>query len=178
MKYGKITATVLVVSVLSVCGYFAYAATVISIDEDELYQVVSVLDGDTFKAQIGKHLITVRMLGIDTPETVDPRKPAQCYGPEASNESKRLLVGHSVRMKLNPNREERDRYNRYLAYVYLSDGTFMNEYLIENGFAREYTFGTPYVYQTEFRQIEKAAKEAKVRLCKICEDASSKSAKP
>ncbi len=163
-------ATVLVMGVLCACGYFAYAATVISIDENELYQVVSVMDGDTFRVRVGKRVITVRMLGIDTPETVDPRKPAQCYGLEASDESKRLLTGQSVRMKLNPNREERDRYNRYLAYVYLSDGTFMNEYLLENGFAREYTFGTPYVYQKEFKLIEKRVKESGKGLWGSCDN--------
>lgn len=157
-----------IVGLLSVCAYVTYAATVVRIDENELYQVATVLDGDTFKVNVGWHQITVRMLGIDTPETVDPRKPEQCYGHEASDESKRLLTGQSVRMKLNPNREERDRYNRYLAYVYLEDGTFMSEYLLTNGFAREYTYGKPYVYQKEFRSIEKEAKERKVGLWGMC----------
>lgn len=127
------------------------------------------MDGDTFKVNIEKHIITVRMLGIDTPETVDPRKPAQCYGQKASDETKRMLVGHAVRLKLNPNREERDKYDRYLAYVYLEDGTFWNEYLLKNGFAREYTFGKPYLFQKEFRNIEQETKREQRGLWGVCE---------
>ncbi|MEK7642128.1 MAG: thermonuclease family protein [Patescibacteria group bacterium] len=169
MKYGKIVAAMAVAGVLCVGGYYAYASTVVSIDEEELYRVVSVVDGDTFKVQVGKHSITVRMLGIDTPETVDPRKQVQCYGLEASGESKRLLGGHAVRLKLNPDREEQDRYERYLAYVYLPDGTFLNEYLLRNGFAREYTFGKAYMFQKEFRAIEREAKKEERGLWGVCE---------
>ncbi len=160
--------TCVIVGLLSVCAYVTYAATVVRIDENELYQVAAVLDGDTFKVKVGWHQITVRMLGIDTPETVDPRKPEQCYGHEASDETKKLLVGAEVRLKLNPNREDRDKYDRYLAYVYLSDGIFLNEYLLKNGFAREYTYGRSYIYQKEFKNIEKEVKEQEVGLWGRC----------
>lgn len=177
MKYKKTVAIFCAIIVLCAVGYYAYAATVISIDPSELYKVTSVMDGDTFKAMIGRHQITVRMLGIDTPETVDPRKPEQCYGHEASDETKRLLVGHSVRLGLNPNREERDKYHRYLAYTYLADGTFLNEYLLAGGFAREYTYGKPYIFQKEFRDIENEAKDGKKGLWGVCVDTSFKSIK-
>jgi micrococcal nuclease len=117
---------------------------------------------------VGHHEITVRMLGIDTPETVDPRKPEQCYGKEASNKTKELLTGKMVRLKLNPDREEKDKYGRYLAFVY-SGEVFLNEFLLEEGYAREYTFGKPYMFQKEFREVEGMAKEAKRGLWGVCE---------
>ncbi|OHA16764.1 MAG: hypothetical protein A3C79_00320 [Candidatus Taylorbacteria bacterium RIFCSPHIGHO2_02_FULL_45_28] len=180
MKYKKLMAIGFVVFVLFVSGsYIIYAVTVISIDENTPYRVERVLDGDTFMVKIGWHDVTIRMLGIDTPETVDPRKLVQCYGKEASDETKSLLTGQKVRLKLNPNREERDRYGRYLAYVYMNgaNNLFVNEFLLENGYAHEYTYGKPYMYQKEFREIEKTAKEAGKGLWGGCEITSSKPAK-
>ena len=132
----------------------------VSIDPTKYYKVIDVVDGDTFKADVSGRTIVVRVLGINTPETVDPRKPVECYGPEASAEGKSLLSGRSVELKLNPNRERRDKYGRYLLYVYRDDGLFYNEHMIEEGFAREYTVGTPYSFQAEFRQAEATAKAA------------------
>ena len=114
-------------------------------------------------------MITVRVLGINTPETVDPRKPVECYGPEASVEGKSLLDGRSVELKFNPNRERMDKYGRYLLYVYRDDGLFYNEYMIQQGFAEEYTVGTPYSLQGEFRRDEAAAKAAKLGLWGKCD---------
>ena len=122
------------------------------------YKVKYVIDGDTFKVRIGRHDVTVRMLGINTPETVDPRKPAQCFGKEASDQTKALLTDKMVQLKLNPKREEKDKYGRYLAYVYVGD-IFVNKTLIENGYAREYTYGKGYMFQKEFRVAEKVAKD-------------------
>lgn len=183
MEYKKITTFLVVVTVLIVCtcvftGYVIVRAfTVPSIDENELYQVTEVKDGDTFNVKIGRHTETVRMLGIDTPETVDPRKPVQCFGKEASDQTKHLLTAQSVRLKLNPDREEKDKYGRYLAYVFLGN-VFVNEQLLEEGYAREYTFGKPYMYQKEFRGIEKNAKETKKGLWGACVAPDYKTSKP
>ena len=149
--------------------YFVRAATTIRIDPEELYQVTYVTDGDTFKARIGRHVVTIRMLGVNTPETVDPRKPSECYGKEASDETKELLSGKQVRLKLNPDREEKDRYGRYLAYVYRADDLFVNEELLKGGFAREYTYGKAYDLQKEFRGLEHHAKAAGTGLWGRCE---------
>jgi micrococcal nuclease len=140
----------------------------VSIDETRYYPVSYVVDGDTFKADIDGREITVRLLGINTPETVDPRKPVQCFGPEASAEMKSLLGGRAVELKFNPNREHRDKYGRYLLYAYRDDGLFLNEDLIKNGFAKEYTVGTPYSFQAEFRKAEAEAKAAGKGLWKAC----------
>jgi micrococcal nuclease len=158
----------------SVGAYFLLrknsAHTEAHIDPETAYPVVSVIDGDTFTADVGGKTITVRALGIDTPETVDPRKPVQCYGPEASVEAKHMLGGAHVRLLANPDRERRDRYGRYLLYVYRSDGLFYNRYMIENGFAREYTFGhESYQHQNEFRSAEAMARSTGRGLWKVCE---------
>jgi len=138
------------------------------VDERVLYRVTRVVDGDTFKAMIGRQEITVRMLGINAPETVDPRKPTECFGPEASTEAKSLLAGRSVRLIANRNREAKDRYGRYLLYVYRDDGLAVNESLLQEGFAREYTVGRPYALQKRFRDTESGAKKALRGLWKAC----------
>jgi micrococcal nuclease len=138
------------------------------LDQQALYPVTYVTDGDTFKVKAEGKTITVRMLGINTPETVDPRKPSECYGHEASDETKQLLTGKNVRLKLNPHREVKDKYGRYLAYVYREDDLFINEELLKLGFAREYTVGRPYSMQKEFKDIEATAKEDKKGLWEAC----------
>jgi micrococcal nuclease len=139
-----------------------------NIDPEKLYKVTDVVDGDTFKVKINNEEITVRMLGINTPEVVDPRKSVECFGPEASAETKSLLNSREVKLVLNPNREKTDIYNRLLAYVYRDDGLFLNGLLIQEGFAREYTVGKAYEFQSEFKNVEKQAKVAKKGLWGKC----------
>ncbi|MCX6715859.1 MAG: thermonuclease family protein, partial [Candidatus Taylorbacteria bacterium] len=105
---------------------------------------------------------------INTPETVDPRRPVECYGLEASNEAKGLLKGRMVRLVANPDRELKDKYGRYLLYVYRDDGLFVNKDLLRGGFAREYTYGKPYSKQAEFRKVEEKAKESSMGLWSKC----------
>ena len=96
--------------------------------------VVHVVDGDTLVAAFRDgHTETVRVLGIDTPETVDPRKPVQCYGPEASAYAKATLTGRSIRLQFDVQR--RDIYGRLLAYV-LVDGHRYEDDVLRRGFAR------------------------------------------
>ncbi len=124
----------------------------------KLLDVISVVDGDTIKVS---ELGTLRLIGIDTPETVDPRKPVQCFGKEASNKAKSLLTGKKVRLEFDSTQGRLDKYGRTLAYVYTEDGLFFNKEMIEQGFAHEYTYSTPYKYQTEFKNAQKEAQEAK-----------------
>lgn len=150
-------------------GSFGSHSETVRIDESKYYPVTDVIDGDTFKAKVDGRIITVRLLGINTPETVDPRKGVECFGPEASAEGKSLLTDHSVRLELNRNREEKDKYGRYLLYVHRDDGLFYNEYMIQNGYAREYTVGKPYSLQTEFKVLESEAKAANKGLWGKCQ---------
>ena len=123
------------------------------------YLVTKVVDGDTITVSINGKSETLRLIGIDTPETVDPRKPVQCFGKEASNKAKELLSGRKVRIEKDPTQGERDKYDRLLAYVYRDDGLFYNKHMIEQGYAHEYTYRLPYKYQTEFKLAQKSAQD-------------------
>lgn len=125
----------------------------------DYYSVSSVVDGDTLKVNINGTIETLRLIGMDTPETVDPRKPVQCFGKEASNKAKELLIGKKVRIEKDSTQGELDKYGRRLAYIYREDGLFYNKYMIEQGYAHEYTYNTPYKYQTEFKAAQKSAQE-------------------
>jgi micrococcal nuclease len=127
-------------------------------ESDVYYPVTKVHDGDTFEIQTPAGRITIRMLGINTPETVDPRREPECYGKEASAKTKSLLRDASVRLIIDEDREVQDKYGRYLAYVYRSDDVFLNEYLLEEGYAREYTYGSAYDEQKAFRRAEADAR--------------------
>jgi micrococcal nuclease len=103
---------------------------------DVQYQVVDVFDGDTIvvaRGPGGAARETVRLLGVDTPETHHPTKPVECYGPEASDYTTRRLLGRQVR--LEDDVETHDVYGRRLAYVYLHGERFEDE-LLERGYAR------------------------------------------
>ncbi|MEK7554437.1 MAG: thermonuclease family protein [Patescibacteria group bacterium] len=128
------------------------------------YPVVSVTDGDTFKVNINGTIETVRAIGIDTPETVDPRKPVQCFGKEASNRSKALLTSKNIKLESDPTQGDRDKYGRLLRYAWLEDGTFFNKQMIADGYASEYTYKVPYKYQEEFKAAEAEARAAKLGL--------------
>lgn len=96
--------------------------------------VIEVVDGDTVVVRLDDGTLdTVRLLGIDTPETVHPDKGVECYGPEASRATKDRLTGRRVR--LESDLEPRDRYGRRLAYVLL-DGARVNDEILREGYAR------------------------------------------
>lgn len=126
---------------------------------EEVYTVTEVVDGDTIKIKSNtgqKH--TVRFIGIDTPETKHPTKGVECFGIEASEETTNLLLDQEVEIEFDPSQQETDRYGRLLLYVWRKqDGLFINRYLVENGYAYEYTYQTPYEYQSEFMQLQETA---------------------
>lgn len=127
----------------------------------DTYKVAEVVDGDTIKIERYGKSETVRLIGIDTPETVDPRKQVQCYGKEASDYSKSLMTGKSVRIEFDPLVGERDKYYRLLAYVWLDENQLVNQMLVNGGYAHEYTYRSQaYKYQTEFKKNEEAARVA------------------
>lgn len=126
----------------------------------DTYDVVKVTDGDTIDVLINGKIERLRLIGIDTPETVDPRKPVQCFGVEASNKAKTVLTGKKVSLESDSTQGERDKYGRLLRYVFLEDGTNFNLMMIREGYANEYTYRVPYKYQSTFKQAQKDA-EAK-----------------
>ncbi len=130
----------------------------------QYYSVASVVDGDTVKININGKTETFRLIGMDTPETVDPRKEVQCFGVESSNKAKELLSGKKVKIETDVTQGTYDKYNRLLAYIYREDGLFYNKYMIEQGYAHEYTYNTPYKYQTDFKNAQKGAQSNKMGL--------------
>ena len=123
------------------------------------YRVLEVVDGDTVKVSKDGVATTIRLIGIDTPETKDPRKPVQCFGQNASDRAHELLDGLQVELELDPSQGTYDKYGRTLAYVY-ADSTFVNQLLVEQGYAHEYTYDQPYRYQSQFRAAEADARDA------------------
>lgn len=128
---------------------------------ETFYEVVRVVDGDTLSINIDGKTQTLRLIGIDTPETVHPSKPVECFGIEASNKAKEVLTYQSVRIEKDSTQGDYDKYNRLLAYVFLEDGTNFNKMMVEEGYAYEYTYNLPYKYQSEFKQAEEQAKALK-----------------
>jgi len=128
----------------------------------ESFKVTRVVDGDTIEIEGGEK---VRYLGIDTPETVDPRKPVQCFGVEASKKNKELVEGKTVRLEKDIT--DRDRYSRLLRYVWVDD-IFVNLELVKQGFASSYAYPPDIKYQEEFLEAEKEAREAERGLWKAC----------
>lgn len=124
----------------------------------DAYQVIKVIDGDTIVVDKNGVSETVRMIGVDTPETVHPSKAVQCFGVEASNQTKAWLTEQVVRLEADLSQGERDKYGRLLAYVFRVDGLFVNQELIAKGFAYEYTYNLPYKYQSSFQSAETEAR--------------------
>ena len=121
---------------------------------------VRVIDGDTIQLD-GKE--NVRLIGVDTPETKDPRRPVQEFGQEAYEFTRSLAEGKKVRLEYDQTRT--DVYRRTLAYVYLEDGTFLNAEIIKHGFGFAYT-KYPFKYMEAFRGYERAAREKEIGLWK------------
>jgi micrococcal nuclease len=129
--------------------------------------VVQVIDGDTIEVRMDGRTEQVRLLGIDTPETKDPRKPVQCFGQEASDQTKRLLPkGTNVRLVSDV--EERDRYDRLLAYVYRDDGLFVNLVLAKGGFADLLTYPPNVAHTAELQAAVDEARRDQRGLWQAC----------
>ena len=122
------------------------------------YLCTRVIDGDTIAIEINYKQEKVRLIGVDTPETVHPNKPVEYFGKEASQFTKSLVEEKKVRLEYD--QQQRDKYGRLLAYVYLEDGTFLNEEIIRQGYGFAYT-KYPFKYLEQFRQYEKGARENK-----------------
>jgi micrococcal nuclease len=130
-------------------------------------RVVRVVDGDTIQVQVGGTREKVRYIGVDTPESVKPNTPVQCFAKRASAFNKHLVAGKRVR--LVPDAEARDRYGRMLAYVYRAeDGLFVNAALVRDGYAHTLTIPPNVAHAGEFRRLASAAHRAGRGLWSAC----------
>lgn len=126
--------------------------------------VTRVVDGDTVKVDMNGKEETVRMILVDTPETVHPSKPVEPFGPEASQFTKETLLNKAVRLELDV--AERDQYGRLLAYIWIGDRLF-NEMLLEKGLARVAVFPPNVKYVDEFRAVQAKAQEKGIGLWRL-----------
>jgi len=120
-------------------------------------QVTRVVDGDTVEVQLEGVEEDVRYIGVDTPETVKPGEPVECFGPQASSFNHRLVEGKQVRLVFGV--ERRDDYGRLLAYVYLGD-RFVNAELVRRGLAETLTIPPNDRFAERLKQLEIAAARA------------------
>jgi len=134
-----------------------------------LFKVVKVIDGDTIKLENGE---IVRYIGIDTPETVHPSKPVQCFGKEASDKNKELIEGKLVRLEKDIT--DRDKYGRLLRYIWVDD-LFVNDYLVREGYAYVYTYPPDVKYSEQFVQAQKEARENNRGLWATCGETEEES---
>ncbi len=133
-----------------------------------------VVDGDTIIVETGGREERVRLIGVDTPETVHPSKPVEYFGKEASEFTRKMVEGKRVRLEYDCYDKDtltvlcpksRDKYGRLLAYVYVENGTFLNAEIIKQGYGFAYT-RFPFKYLDDFRQYEREARENKRGLWK------------
>ncbi len=129
-------------------------------------RVSRVVDGDTIVAQVDGHRERVRYIGVDTPESVKPGTPVQCFAKSASAENERLVAGRTVRLEFD--RELRDRYGRLLAYIVRSDGVAVNEVLLRGGFARTIVFPPNTRNRRRFAAIQRDAQNRGAGLWSAC----------
>lgn len=123
-----------------------------------VYAVTRVVDGDTIEIMMSGRTETVRLIGVNTPETKHPTKDVEHFGKEASAFTRQQLEGRSVRLEFDV--ERRDRYGRLLAYVYLESGPMFNAVLVAEGYAQLMTVPPNVKHQDLFLALEREAREA------------------
>ncbi len=129
--------------------------------------IIRVIDGDTVVLRLQGEIETVRLIGVDTPETVHPTKPVECFGPEASAFTHSVLKP-KTQVRVQRDVEARDRYQRLLIYLYLIDGTFVNQELLRLGFARTMSIAPNTAFANRFTSIENVARENQIGLWLKC----------
>jgi micrococcal nuclease len=130
-------------------------------------RVTRVVDGDTIRVAVGGRSERVRYIGVDTPESVKPGTPVQCFAHAAAAENARLVAGERVRLVRDV--EARDRFGRLLAYVYrLRDGRFVNAELVRRGYARPLTIPPNVRFADRFVGLARAARAARRGLWSAC----------
>jgi micrococcal nuclease len=125
---------------------------------ENTYPVIKVVDGDTIDVLIDNQKVRVRLLGINSPESVDPRRPVECFGKESKKFLESIIAGQVVKLVTDPAKPNTDEYGRLLRYVYLGNQS-VNQTMIDEGYAYEYTYhDEDYLFQDNFKQSEQTAR--------------------
>lgn len=166
---------VLIIAIFSLAQQFGWLQSVeqkaVEIQPGQ-YRVTQVYDGDTIEVDMNGTQEKVRLIGIDTPETHDPRKQVQCFGRAASEFTKQLIGDKPVRLVADPQSSNRDRYQRLLRYVYLPDNTLVQAEIIKQGYGFAYT-SFPFDKSEEFRAYQKEARNNNRGLWGSCQPAEN-----
>lgn len=125
-------------------------------------ELVETVDGDTAKFKMNGEQVTVRFLGINTKETVDPKRGEETYGKEASNFTKeKLEKATKIELEFDSNADEKDKYDRYLAWIWIDD-VLLQDLLVESGLAETYMLQNNYKYAGMLQKSEEIAKNNKL----------------
>ncbi len=172
----KQTVISLLIAIVATLGYqagwFDSPQKALQENQPGLYLVTRFDDGDTIEVNMNGSQEKIRFIGVDTPETHDPRKAVQCFGQAAAAFTKQLIGNQAVRLESDPLSSNRDRYNRLLRYVYLPTGKLANLEIIAQGYGFAYT-GFPFTKSDEFTTAQTAAREGQRGLWKDCQPAKN-----
>lgn len=169
----KIASLLLLIPILSGCvikdnfsllAALANEATITAEAKPDYYYVTKVVDGDTIDVKINGRVERVRLIGINTPESVDPHRPVECYGPESAKEASALLDNKLVKLASDPTQTDRDKFGRLLRYVTTEAGLDYNLEIIKRGFAFEYTYKNHYKFQAQYKVAQLEAQKNKIGL--------------
>ena len=174
-KHKVSVATLLIALAIFVAqnqGWLSSTSQGVMTAEPGTYAIDHFVDGDTIAVKMGGKVETIRFIGIDTPETHKPNTPVQCYGPAAAAYTKSRIGSSNVRLVSDSLGTNRDRYNRLLRYVYLPDGTNLNQQIVANGYGFYYPY-FPFSKSGAFKADEQAAIAAHKGLWGSCTPTSS-----
>ncbi len=161
---------IFLVAIVGIGGWYFYQLPSVVLDNAETGYVTHVIDGDTIDVLMNNQVVRVRYIGVDTPETVDPNRAVGCYGKQASNKNKQLVEHKQV--QLVKDTSQTDAFGRLLRYVFVSQlggkALFVNQYLIEEGYARVLTKPPDTAHQEEFKQMQDEARLQQKGLWKEC----------
>ena len=173
-RYSKRVSPVLVAVITLVIllgqryGWFDNARQVAQTSQPGLYHVTEFLDGDTIVVDMNGSEETIRFIGVDTPETHDPRKAVQCFGKAAAGFTQNLIGTNNVRLEADALNTNRDRYNRLLRYIYLPNETLVNAEISKQGYGFAY-LSFPFTKSDEFHHYETVARNANKGLWGSCQ---------
>lgn len=137
-------------------------------DNKTFYPVDRVIDGDTIRVFVGEKSESVRLIGVDAPESTS-KTDKECYGPESTQFLKKIISNGRVRLEYDETQGERDKYGRLLRYVWLGD-VMVNEQIIISGHGKEYTYNAPYKYRDLFIDAEVIARNTTNNIWDICDN--------
>jgi len=169
-KVGSLVITAIILIIVATqSGWLASGTKKAEVNQPGLYNIDHYVDGDTIAVNMNGNIETIRFIGVDTPETHRPNTPVQCYGElAAANTKNQISKFGKVRLQADPLDTNRDVYGRLLRYVYLPDGTLMDEQIIKQGYGFAY-LGFPFSKKNQFAADQQTAQAAKVGLWSACQ---------